>query len=203
MSILFRMAMKAATRFSVKTDTSVFKRLGRGNQDNIPRNHQRLYQENISIVKPTVCKYWLNGRCTRNPCIFLHPHQAKLDITKSKSTWKNRNTFKSENSPPIQKTQRENCDHNQIVQQNLLTTEVNDAQSKSIKKIENCTKVEKSVGQSKSIEKTENCTKGKQSENMQSWFCGNGLSVLAQLEGNTKVNTWQIFFFCFERSRYR
>ncbi|KAI3499277.1 hypothetical protein L1887_35072 [Cichorium endivia] len=140
-----------------KTDTSVFKRLGRGNQENIERNHQE---------KNLVCKYWLEGRCTRNPCRFKHPDQG---IKKSKYAWENPNTFKSENSPPIEKPQtkilknKENSNQNQIVlkiQKNLLTNKVNQGQTKSISKIN--------------------------SKKLHPGFYGNGLSMLTRLEGYTK-----------------
>ncbi|KAL7593635.1 hypothetical protein Lser_V15G31671 [Lactuca serriola] len=154
------MATEAAKRFSVKTDTSVFKRLGRGNQENITRSHQ---------VKNLVCKYWLEGRCTRNPCKFKHPDQA---ISKSKYAWKNPNTLKSENSPPIEKPRtkfsknKENSNLNQNVhksQQKLLTNEVNPGQTKSIPK--------------------------KNSENLHPGFYGKGLSMVTRLEGHTKAIT--------------
>lgn len=160
------MATEAAKRFSVKTDTSVFKRLGRGNQENITRSHQ---------VKNLVCKYWLEGRCTRNPCKFKHPDQA---ISISKYAWKNPNTLKSENSPPIEKPRtkfsknKENSNLNQNVhksQQKLLTNEVNPGQTKSIPK--------------------------KNSENLHPGFYGKGLSMVTRLEGHTKVNALQVFVF--------
>lgn len=166
------MAMKAAKRFSVKTDESFFKRVGRGNQENMTRNHH---------VKTAVCKYWLKGRCTRSPCRFLHPDSpAKPDTSMSKYAWKNPNSYKSENSPPIEKSHqrvsknKENCDHNQIVsgtQQKALINEVNARQSQSI----------------------ENCIEGPKCENLQSWFCDNGLSMVAQFEGHTKAITGIVF----------
>ncbi|GJY06275.1 zinc finger CCCH domain-containing protein 48-like protein isoform X2 [Tanacetum coccineum] len=204
------MATVSAKRFSVKTDGSVFKRLGCGSQNNIARNQVREVfnrlgcenQQNIARtypVQPAVCKYWLQGRCLRNPCRFLHPDLPKPDTNKSKHSWKNPNTFKSRNSPPVEKPQQkvmknnENREHCQIASKTLkkvLTSNinVNVSQSKSSDKTKDCTKVENNegniTGQSKVIGKTVNCTNG---ENLQSWFCGSGLSMLAQLEGHTKA----------------
>lgn len=174
MSILFSMATKADKRFSVKTDVSVFKRLGRGNQENIARNHQ---------PKAAVCKYWLEGRCNRNPCKFLHPQSSKP----SKYSWKNPNSFKSENSPPIENAQ--------------VTVLKNQNQSKSNPKTQQKSTKE-NLGQSKSIPKIEqkkhklcdhwvndDCKKGEKCDNLHSWFSGNGLSMVARLEGHTKAVT--------------
>ncbi|XP_076909560.1 zinc finger CCCH domain-containing protein 48-like [Bidens hawaiensis] len=109
------MALVACKRLP---DTSVFKRLGRRTQEKeniITRNHQ--------VVKSAaVCKYWLEGRCTRNPCRFLHPARV----------WKNPNSYK---------LNKENIDSNQI---NVIQTEQkvvlpNAAQTKRItKKDEKC-----------------------------------------------------------------
>ena len=206
------MATIAAKRFSMKTDGSVFKRCG--SQNNIARNQvkdvfNRLgceNQQNIApsypSVKPVVCKYWLEGRCVRNPCRFLHPDLPKSETIKSKHSWKKPNTFKSKNSPPVEKPQQkvmknsENSENYQIASKTLkkvLTsnTNVNVSKSKSTDKTKYCKKVEKSevniTGQSKVIGNTVNCTNGDKCENLQSWFCGSGLSMLAQLEGHTKV----------------
>ncbi|XP_076938208.1 zinc finger CCCH domain-containing protein 48-like [Bidens hawaiensis] len=47
-----------------------------------------------------VCKYWLEGRCTRNPCRFLHPKPPGR-------VWKNPNSYN--------KLNKENIDCNMIV----------------------------------------------------------------------------------------
>ncbi|XP_071715678.1 zinc finger CCCH domain-containing protein 48-like [Rutidosis leptorrhynchoides] len=221
------MAMKAAKRFSVKMDTSIYKRTARGNQENIARTHlvrdvfQRLgniNQENSvgnHKINTVVCKYWLEGRCTRNPCKFMHPDkQAKSATFKSKFAWKNPSTQKSENSPPKVLKTKENCDVNKIVTKSVLTSDVTVGQS--IKKTENCMKSDNNgviVGQSGNIKKTENCLKGDNNgvvngpsknvktdctkvencENLQSWFCGNKLSVIAQLGGHKEAVTGIVY----------
>ncbi|PWA70003.1 hypothetical protein CTI12_AA292690 [Artemisia annua] len=211
------MATIAAKRFSARTDESVFKRCG--SQNNFARNQvkevfNRLGCENQQNTatsypaKPVVCKYWLEGRCVRNPCRFLHPDLPKPDIVKSKHSWKNPNTFKSRTSPPVEKPQQkvmknnENREHYQIASKTLkkvLTsnTNVNVSQSKSTDKSKDCTKVEKSevniAGQSNVIRNAVNSTIGEKRENLQSWFCGSGLSVLAQLEGHTKGVTGIVY----------
>ncbi|XP_076901118.1 zinc finger CCCH domain-containing protein 48-like [Bidens hawaiensis] len=178
------MALVAGKRLSIKTDTSMFKRLGgrRSQENNAGRNHQA----------PVVCKYWLKGRCTRNPCKFLHPERAKPDTVKSGLVWKNPNSYNKLNtsppkptfvknnpnsyklnSPPPKPTfvkNKENCDHNKIV----------------MKKTEQ--KVLPSSGQSQTerVEKTENGVKDEKCHNLQSWFGDNGLSLIAQLEGHSK-----------------
>ncbi|PWA40584.1 G-protein beta WD-40 repeat-containing protein [Artemisia annua] len=98
----FRMATIAFKIFSVKTDRSVFKRLGCRSQNSIGRNQvkevfNRIRCKNQQIIatnypmKPVVCKYWLEERCVRNPCRFLHPNLPKPDTIKSKHSWKNNN----------------------------------------------------------------------------------------------------------------
>ncbi|KAK9058314.1 hypothetical protein SSX86_023155 [Deinandra increscens subsp. villosa] len=154
------MATKVARRFPMKTDTSVFKRLGRRNQENIATNHQ---------ANSVVCKYWLQGRCNRNPCGFFHPDQAKPDTSKSEYVWRNPSSNKSKNSPPKPKLikNKENCNQNQIVTKMELKTEEN-------------------VGQSKSMDKTKSGIKANKCHNLQSWFGDKGLSMVAELKGHSK-----------------
>ncbi|KVI11072.1 G-protein beta WD-40 repeat-containing protein [Cynara cardunculus var. scolymus] len=82
------MGVKAATRLSPRP--SVFKSLGKENM-------------NMNQVKKNmvVCKYWLEGRCNRNPCRFLHSNN------KSKYSWKN----------PTIKEQKMNNNSNAIITQ--------------------------------------------------------------------------------------
>ncbi|XP_076908668.1 zinc finger CCCH domain-containing protein 48-like [Bidens hawaiensis] len=150
------MALVAAKRLLIKTDTSVFKRLGRRTQENIvTRNHQ--------VVKSAVvCKYWLEGRCTRNPCRFLHPDSVKPPGR----VWKNPNSYK---------LNKKNIDCNQI---NVMKTE----QKVLANAAQNQTK--------RITKKTEDGVKEEKCRNLGSWFGGNGLSMVAQLEGHSKV------FFC-------
>ncbi|KAI7755296.1 hypothetical protein M8C21_007096 [Ambrosia artemisiifolia] len=156
------MGLTAARRLSTKTDTSVFKRLGTKNQQCIARNHQ---------LKSAVCKYWLQGRCTRNPCKFLHPDQPKPLTLKSAHVWKNPNTHNSKTSPPNGKLQpkfiknKENCDHNQIAMN---------------------TKHKASATQVNADDKTENGVKNEKCHHLNSWFGDKGLSMIAQLEGHSK-----------------
>ncbi|KAK1413472.1 hypothetical protein QVD17_35245 [Tagetes erecta] len=151
------MATKTATRFSIKTDTTVFKRLGRNNQET---NHH---------VKSAVCKYWLEGRCTRNPCRFLHPDQAKPATFKSDYAWKNPNSYKLRISPP----HKEKCDQN-LIALKIKQSEVN-------------------VGESKSIETTKTVVEEEKCYNVHSWFDDKGLMMIAKLEGHSKDVTGIIF----------
>ncbi|XP_076915986.1 zinc finger CCCH domain-containing protein 48-like [Bidens hawaiensis] len=174
------MALVAGKRLSIKTDTSVFKRLGRRTQENnTATSHQ----------SPVVCKYWLQGRCTRNPCKFLHPDRAKPDTVKPGLVWKNPNSYNKLNSSspkqafvknnpnsyklngsspkPTFVKNNENCDHNKVV----VKTEQ---------------KVLSSSGQTKRVKKTENGVKDEKCHSLQSWFGDNGLSLVAQLEGHSK-----------------
>ncbi|KAI3683203.1 hypothetical protein L1987_83703 [Smallanthus sonchifolius] len=141
----------------MKTDASVFKRLGRRNQENIARNHQ---------VKSAVCKYWLQGKCTRNPCRYLHPDQAKPDTFKSEYVWKNPNGYKSKNSQPKIKD-KENCDQKQKIVQKTEQSEVK-------------------AGQSKSMELTKTGFKDEKCHDLQTLFGVKGLSMVARLEGHSK-----------------
>ncbi|KAJ9539505.1 hypothetical protein OSB04_032238 [Centaurea solstitialis] len=192
------MATKADTRFSVKTNMSVFKRLGRGNQENIARNYQ---------AKAVVCKYWLEGRCTRNPCRFLHPLQpTKVSAKPAAYSWKNPSSLESENSPFIENAQRTVLKNGQnqskaIPKSQRTFLKNGQNESKTIPDAQpKLTKV--SVGQSESISKiqqkkhklcnrwtTNNCEKGDKCDKLHSWLCGSGLSMVARLEGHTKAVT--------------
>ncbi|KAL4562741.1 hypothetical protein LXL04_026771 [Taraxacum kok-saghyz] len=155
------MITKTARSFSVKKDTSVFKRLENRNQENIARSHHQSKSQNL------VCKYWREGRCTRNPCKFKHPDEENC---KPKNVWKNPDAFKSRHSPPIEKTQAKvvkNKENNFNLNQNVentqkksLTNEVKNSESKNI--------------QNKNI------------KNLHLGSCGDEISMVTCLEGQTK-----------------
>ncbi|KAF5766477.1 putative transcription factor C3H family [Helianthus annuus] len=116
---LFSMAVTSAKRLSIKANTSVFKKINQQNNNIATRNHHPNY---------VVCKYWLQGRCTRNPCGFLHLNQHDY-------VWKNPNS-----SPPkrIFINNKENRDYNRTEQKAIAskndTTEENGVKGESVKR---------------------------------------------------------------------
>ncbi|XP_057507777.1 zinc finger CCCH domain-containing protein 48-like [Actinidia eriantha] len=113
-----------------------------------------------------VCVYWLSGRCTRNPCRFLHLESptskpSKQSQDRRSNTWnrspsnsvKNSSTshgggFETE-SKIARKTQSTVCQY-------LLSAD---------------------------------CMRGEKCEDLHSWFCGNGLAMVARLDGHNKAVT--------------
>ncbi|KAJ0638130.1 putative transcription factor C3H family [Helianthus annuus] len=203
---LFSMAVTAAARrLSTKPNTPVFKRTNQQNNNIVTRNHHP--------NSAAVCKYWLQGRCTRNPCRFSHPNQHDY-------VWKNPNS-----SPPKRKVinNKENCDFNRTApkteQKAIASKNVNNKEncdynrtapkteqkaiaSKNVNNKENCDynrtapKTEQKATASKNNDTTEeNGVKGEsvKCHNLHSWFGDKGLSVLARLEGHSKDVTGIVF----------
>ncbi|KAL8487600.1 hypothetical protein ACS0TY_024062 [Phlomoides rotata] len=47
---------------------------------------------NIRPAKKQVCRFWLQGRCNRNPCRFMHTELPPLPHPRRSMTWKNPNS---------------------------------------------------------------------------------------------------------------
>ncbi|KAJ0669617.1 putative transcription factor C3H family [Helianthus annuus] len=169
---LFSMAVTAARRLSTKPNTPVFKKQ---NNNIATRNHHP--------NSAAVCKYWLQGRCTRNPCRFSHPNQHDY-------VWKNPNS-----SPPKRKfiNNKENCDFNRTAPK----TEQKAIGSKNVNHKENCdyNRTAPKTDASKNDTTEENGVEGESvnCHNLHSWFGDKGLSVLARLEGHSKDVTGIVF----------
>lgn len=114
-------------------------------------------------TKNEICKYWLAGNCNRNPCRFLHPESSAPQPKRSKLAWRNPNYHNPKIAqgaqPKVMKSQGAfGVKTNQKSQQQLCKFWV-----------------------------TGNCVHGDKCKNLHSWFYGDGFTMLAKLEGHTKV----------------
>ncbi|CAK9145779.1 unnamed protein product [Ilex paraguariensis] len=163
------MDIKAARR------VSVYKQLGGERHGHVMKNNK-------------VCSYWLQGRCSRNPCRFLHPELSPIpqpfvqshstcedhSVT-SRLTWRNPNFSSSKNAPK--------CGAD------------SGGKSSYQEGQPNVSKIERDGG--KSTQKTQqklckfwvmgNCVKSDNCGDLHSWFYGNGFTMLAKLEGHNKA----------------
>lgn len=160
---------------------------GYGRRDRSVFDRLREQQSQHHYVKNQVCKYWLAGRCNRNPCRFLHSHspnpqphsQSKPSPqpqpkqsgdpnanygSKTKSTWRNPNISASENvkvsSPGVVNSDVSYGHSGQEAQQKLCQYWV-----------------------------TGNCVRGNKCKDLHSWFSGSGLALLTKLERHNKAVT--------------
>ncbi|KAI3826802.1 hypothetical protein L1987_00858 [Smallanthus sonchifolius] len=98
----------------------------------------------------------------------------KKSSSKVRGLQKNPNSYKSKNSQPKIKKDKENCDQNQKIVQNTEQSEVN-------------------VVQSKSMEMTKTGIKDEKCHDLQTLFAVKGLSLVARLEGHSKDVTGIVF----------
>ncbi|CDP08900.1 unnamed protein product [Coffea canephora] len=163
-----------------RTNRPVFDRL-EGQQS------QHLY------VKNQVCKFWLAGKCNRNPCRFLHSHSPNPQPqpkqipqpqpqqsddpnanfgNKIKSTWRNPNISASKNvkvSSPM---------NVKASSPGVLNSVVNCGHSGQRAQQKLC-----------QYWVTGNCVHGDKCKDLHSWFSGSGLALLTKLERHNKAVT--------------
>ncbi|GFY85952.1 zinc finger WD40 repeat protein 1 [Actinidia rufa] len=113
-----------------------------------------------------VCVYWLSGRCTRNPCRFLHSESPTSKPLKQ-SQYCHSNTWhrSSNNSVKNSSTSHRGGSgtESKIARKTQLTV---------------C-----------HYWLSGNCVRGEKCEDLHSWFCGNGFSMVARLDGHNKAVT--------------
>lgn len=125
----------------------------------------------------TTCVYWLAGRCNRNPCRFLHsgtpsPHTTCHNPNTAHRYGK-RPHSSSENTPRYDK-------------KSVLVRKSEDRDGTSV------AKASKKPSPSSTVCKywiNNNCVHGEKCQNVHSWFCGDGFSILAKLQQHKKVIT--------------
>ncbi|XP_057780692.1 zinc finger CCCH domain-containing protein 17-like [Salvia miltiorrhiza] len=158
-------------------------------------------------LKNQVCIYWLEGRCNKDPCRFLHKHKESLPSETGRrplpnanhsKTWRNPNHDGSRKEGVISntksnpgksgqrdqgmKTGRGGSDRVAVAQcQTKVVTVVRDVSEKRI--------VQKAQPKQCKYWITGNCVYGEKCKDLHSWFFGSGFTMLAKLEGHTKAIT--------------
>ncbi|GAA0153197.1 hypothetical protein LIER_11496 [Lithospermum erythrorhizon] len=145
-------------------------------------------------VRKQVCAYWLEGRCNRNPCRFMHrlspapqskDHSGLVpsDNRKPKSTWRNANSCGSMNRTIHTNEGAKKCAQGRSIQdthQRFSTTRVAATCDRNSQK-----------GQVKMCQYwlSDNCVHGEKCKYLHSYFSGSGFSMLTMLDGHTKAVT--------------
>ena len=111
-----------------------------------------------------VCLYWLSGRCTRNPCRFLHSES------------------------PTSKPPRQSQDRRSNTWHRSSNNSVKNSSTSHSGGLETESKIARKT-QSTVCQYwlSGNCTRGEKCEDLHAWFCGNGFSMVARLDGHNKV----------------
>ncbi|KAM7508885.1 hypothetical protein LguiA_019338 [Lonicera macranthoides] len=177
--IYYSMDIKTASRVQERTKASAFNGVGGGHY----------------VSTNIVCKYWLSGRCNRNPCRFLHgessppqPKQPRLfkrpssavnednrTCFRSNLSWRNPNYSSSKNTLVSCESKLNSESHQKVLMSEGAVSgkeEIQKTQRKLCK-----------------FWVTNNCVQGDKCKDLHSWFSGDGFSLLAKLEGHNKAVT--------------
>lgn len=180
------MAVKPVHRVSKRPEASVFNRRSEG---------YHVYNK--------VCIYWLEGRCNRNPCRFLHtesslqqPRQTISAIYDDDrhSVWPNTSQNSSYMSPKTGTN---------------FTKGIVDSEGKTGPETKKTVSISRGSGSEKKVTQkpqiklcqywvTNNCVHGDKCKDLHAWSFGDGFSMLAKLEGHTKVHNKIFVRFSFD-----
>ncbi|XP_016182964.1 zinc finger CCCH domain-containing protein 48 [Arachis ipaensis] len=170
--------------------------------------------ERFSGTTPPTCKYWLAGRCNRNPCKFLHSlstlpsnvHNANMTYMHSKNPhlsaekMASSSVKKPTNCAPKAFKKPANCARKAVEC---------GSEAMSVEKPTQCEQMDISIEKTESVEEvatvakspmeksrsickywmTDNCVHGDLCQNLHSWFYGDGFTTLAKLHEHKKVVT--------------
>ncbi|XP_057247573.1 zinc finger CCCH domain-containing protein 48 [Beta vulgaris subsp. vulgaris] len=131
-----------------------------------------------------VCKFWLAGNCTKNPCRFAH-----TDVTApvNRVLRLNRSSFRESHDQKKQNTKQES-EECKIKKKN----EVKECHpEESVSADTTAGDVEKSQCNTKICEHwmKNSCVHGKDCKFLHSWCYGDGITMVAQLQGHKKAVT--------------
>ncbi|XP_048491280.1 zinc finger CCCH domain-containing protein 48 [Beta vulgaris subsp. vulgaris] len=126
-----------------------------------------------------VCKFWLAGNCTKNPCRFAHtdvtaPVNRVLRLNRS-SFRESHDQKKESEECKIKKNEVKECDHHE-------ESASADATTGDVEKSQYCTKICEHWMKN-------SCVHGKDCKFLHSWCYGDGITMVAQLQGHKKAVT--------------
>ena len=165
------------------------------------RPERSVYARPAGGPSKTVCAFWAAGRCTREFCRFLHadapPSSMNPQISKKSSrVWTKEGTATGKGNAcnaPLKSNapQKINVPQESNAPQKINAPHESNAPQKS-------NAAQKSNPTPKNVCKfwvDGNCVKGDRCLYLHNWFRGEGFSMLAKLQGHTKV--FLIFEVCF------
>lgn len=145
-------------------------------------------------INNKVCKYWVAGRCNRNPCRFLHQEPQPKQNQKGgnpnpnpKKTWKNPNYVNISNQAGAVSS---DCKRNDAVNSKSKECEVTRKEILIERSESIVEKIPKALPMLCQYWVTGDCVHGDNCKDLHSWFCGSRFSLLAKLEGHKKVITF-------------
>jgi len=119
-----------------------------------------------------ICAFWLEGRCSRHPCKFLHAESGSAASPRPKQ-------FQA----PKSRTWKRTPDNSSTVKNSSVLSGGEDGP----KHIIGTERVEDEVCRHWLSGK---CVRGEDCKYLHSWSCGNGFSMFTKLEGHSKVIFW-------------
>ncbi|KAL3814879.1 hypothetical protein ACJIZ3_016147 [Penstemon smallii] len=162
-------------------------------------------------VKNQVCKYWLQGRCNRNPCRFMHresppsnfkypnsPAPPKLKHPTSPATpkFKHPNSSVSDDICPKQSKGKTWVNPNYNSPKNATVSTIGGdrlscttSRAETDSGLQNQQKTPVSQPTQCKYWVTGNCVHGDKCKDLHSWFSGSEFTMLTKLEGHNKTIT--------------
>ncbi|XP_058759771.1 zinc finger CCCH domain-containing protein 48-like [Vicia villosa] len=139
----------------------------------------------------TTCIYWLQGRCNRNPCRFLHSETPSIrttasyrDDTASYHNARKRCSVSSESAKRVlcRKTENDTSVPKHTTKKVLSRNLEDDRERTQVLPQNPSTSICK-------YWMNDNCVHGDKCRNLHSWSYGDGFSILAKLQGHKKLAT--------------
>ncbi|KAL3819963.1 hypothetical protein ACJIZ3_005868 [Penstemon smallii] len=152
-------------------------------------------------VKNQVCKYWLQGRCNRNPCMFMHQESPPSNFKHSNSPappkFKRPNSSASYDIRPMQSKGKTWVNPNYNCPKNSATAPTKNgdrlSRTTACSETNTCLQNQQKPPDSQPIQckywVTGNCVHGDKCKDLHTWFSGSEFTMLTKLEGHNKAIT--------------
>ncbi|ESR56249.1 hypothetical protein CICLE_v10024419mg, partial [Citrus x clementina] len=138
-----------------------------------------------------VCVYFLEGRCNRNPCRFAHTESSSLLLSNPKLAKKSPPSYnRLKNNLWVSSGSEDRIPHVRNRENPGYTGPKNSSSASSTVSDESG---DKSTSKKTTLKNVcchwllGNCVRGDECRFLHSWFCGEGLTMLAKLEGHEKA----------------
>ncbi|KDO50119.1 hypothetical protein CISIN_1g011711mg [Citrus sinensis] len=177
--MMYSMEVKASRRFTYQRERSLFNPVNERAGGRVGGGWP---------TKKVLCVYFLEGRCNRNPCRFAHTESQTLPVSNHKKSPPSYNCPK--NNVRVSSGSEEGTTH--------VQNRENPDRTVPNKSSLDCSTGSDDSGSKRTLERTTpknvcyhwlsgNCVKGDECRFWHSWFCGEGFTMLAKLEGHKKA----------------